>query len=52
MENQNSNSKLKSIIAILAVLLIGSLIYIFKLTSDAKELQTVVTTTKSDKGLF
>lgn len=49
MENQNSNSKLKSIIAILAVLLIGSLIYIFKLTSDAKELQTVVTTTKSDK---
>jgi hypothetical protein len=49
MENQNSNSKLKSIIAILAVLLIGSLIYIFKLTSDAKELQTVVTTNKSDK---
>jgi hypothetical protein len=49
MENQNSNSKLKSIIAILAVLLIGCLIYIFKLPSDAKELQTVVTTTKSDK---
>lgn len=49
MENQNSNSKLKSIIVLLAVLLIGSLIYIFKLTSDAKELQTVVTTTKSDK---
>jgi DNA repair exonuclease SbcCD ATPase subunit len=49
MENQNSNSKLKAIIAVLSVLLIGSLIYIFKLTSDAKELQTVVTTTKSDK---
>ncbi len=49
MENQNSNSKLKSIIVLLAVLLIGSLIYIFKLTSDAKEMQTVVTTTKSDK---
>ncbi|HOD10098.1 MAG TPA: hypothetical protein PLH25_05755 [Flavobacterium sp.] len=49
MENQNNNSKLKSIIALLAVLLIGSLIYIFKLTSDAKELQTVVTTTKSEK---
>jgi uncharacterized protein (DUF3084 family) len=49
MENQNSNSKLKSIIAILAVLLVGSLIYIFKLTSDAKELQNVVVTTQSDK---
>ncbi len=49
MENQNSNSKLKAIIAVLAILLVGSLIYIFKLTSDAKEMQTVVTTTKSDK---
>jgi DNA repair exonuclease SbcCD ATPase subunit len=49
MENQNGNSKLKAIIAILAILLVGSLIYIFKLTSDAKELQTVVTTTKSEK---
>jgi regulator of replication initiation timing len=50
METQNnSNSKLKSVIALLAILLIGSLIYIFKLTSDAKELQTVVTTTKSEK---
>ncbi|NMH24676.1 hypothetical protein [Flavobacterium solisilvae] len=49
MENQNSNSKLKAIIAVLSVLLIGSLFYIFKLTSEAKEMQTVVTTTKSDK---
>ena len=49
MENQNSNSKLKSIIIILAVLLVGSLIYIFKLTSDAKTLQNVVTVTKSEK---
>ncbi len=49
MENQNSNSKLKGIIALLAVLLIGSLIYIFKLTSDAKTLETTVTTTKSEK---
>jgi hypothetical protein len=39
MENQNGNSKLKAIIAILAILLVGSLIYIFKLTSDAKTLQ-------------
>ncbi len=49
MENQNSNSKLKAIIGILAVLLIGSLIYIFKLTSDAKTLETTVTTVTSEK---
>ena len=49
MENQNSHSKLQAIIGILAVLLIGSLIYIFKLTSDAKTLQTTVTTVKSEK---
>lgn len=49
MENQNNNSKLKAIIGILAVLLIGSLIYIFKLTSDAKTLETTVTTVRSEK---
>ncbi len=50
METQKSNSNLKAIIAILAVLLIGSLVYIFKMTSDAKSLQTELTTTKSDKA--
>jgi len=50
MENQKSNSNLKAIIAILAVLLVGSLVYIFKMTSDAKSLQTELTTTKSDKA--
>ncbi len=49
MENQNNHSKLKAIIGILAVLLIGSLIYIFKLTSDAKGLETTVVTVKSEK---
>ena len=49
MENKNDHSKLKAIIGILAVLLIGSLIYIFKLTSDAKTMQTTVTTVKSEK---
>lgn len=49
MENQKSNSNLKAVIAILAVLLIGSLVYIFKMTSDAKALQTELTSTKSDK---
>lgn len=49
MENQDNHSKLKAIIGVLAILLIGSLIYIFKLTSDAKTLQTTVTTVKSEK---
>jgi hypothetical protein len=49
MGNQDNNSKLKAIIVVLAILLIGSLIYIFKLTSDAKTLQTTVTTVKSEK---
>jgi len=49
MQNQDNHSKLKAIIAVLAILLIGSLIYIFKLTSDAKTLQTTVTTVKSEK---
>ena len=49
MGNQDNNSKLKAIIGVLAILLIGSLIYIFKLTSDAKTLQTTVTTVKSEK---
>ena len=50
METQKSNSNLKAIIAVLAVLLVGSLVYIFKMTSDAKSLQTELTTTKSDKA--
>jgi DNA repair exonuclease SbcCD ATPase subunit len=49
MENQSGNSKLKAVIAILAILLVGSLVYIFKLTSDAKTLQTTVVDTKSEK---
>lgn len=49
MENQKNNSNLKAIIAILAVLLVGSLVYIFKMTSDATALQTELSTTKTDK---
>lgn len=49
MQNQDNHSKLKAIIGVLTILLIGSLIYIFKLTSDAKTLQTTVTTVKSEK---
>jgi myosin heavy subunit len=49
MQNQDNHSKLKAIIGVLSILLIGSLIYIFKLTSDAKTLETTVTTVKSEK---
>ncbi len=49
MENQNNNSNLKAIIIILAILLVGSLVYVYKLTSDAKETQTTLTTTMSEK---
>jgi len=49
MENQSNNSKLKGIIGVLALLLVISLVYIFKLTSDAKTLEATVTTTTSEK---
>jgi len=49
MENQKSNKNLKIVIGILAVLLLGSLVCIFKMTSDAKTQQTVLTTTISEK---
>lgn len=51
MEDQQSNSgsSLKVIVAVLAVLLVGSLVYIFKITSDAKAVQTELTTTVSEK---
>ncbi len=49
MENQQSNSGLKIIIAVLAILLSGSLVYIFKLTSDSKVVQNELVKTVSEK---
>lgn len=50
MENpKNNNSSLKAIIAVLAVLLIGSLVYIFKLSSDTDVVKTELTTTLTEK---
>jgi uncharacterized membrane protein len=46
MENQNSNSKLKAIIVILAILLAGSLAYMYKMSSDAKTTQTTLVSDK------
>ncbi|MBA4275718.1 hypothetical protein [Flavobacterium sp.] len=53
MEEQqnNSSSSLKVIIAILAILLAGSLVYIYKITTDAKQVQTELTKTVSEKDL-
>lgn len=50
MENPNkNNSSLKAVIAVLAVLLIGSLVYIFKLSSDSDVVKTELTTTLTEK---
>lgn len=49
MENQKSNSSLKAVIAVLAVLLVGSLVYIFKMTSDNELVKTELKTTMTEK---
>ncbi|OXG00509.1 myosin-like protein [Flavobacterium araucananum] len=50
MENpKNNNSSLKAVIAVLAVLLIGSLVYIFKLSSDTDVVKSELTTTMTEK---
>jgi len=48
-QNQKNNSSLKAIVVVLALLLVGSLVYIFKMTNDAKTLQTEITTVKTEK---
>lgn len=40
MENQKNNSSLKAIIVVLAILLAGSLAYMYKISSDAKTTET------------
>ena len=50
MENpEKNNSSLKAVIAVLAVILIGSLVYIFKLSSDTDVVKTELTTTMTEK---
>lgn len=48
-ENQKSNSSLKAVVIVLALLLVGSLVYIFKLTNDTTTLETTVTKTLTEK---
>ncbi|HEY0047536.1 MAG TPA: hypothetical protein VGB44_12580 [Flavobacterium sp.] len=47
MENQRSNSGLKIIIAVLALLLIGSLVYMYKMSSDAKATESTLVDEKT-----
>jgi Holliday junction resolvase len=49
MESQKNNSGLKAVVVVLALLLVGSLFYIYTLTSDAKVMNTELTTVKSEK---
>jgi hypothetical protein len=49
MENQKSSSSLKAVIAVLAVLLVGSLVYIFKVTSDVSTVQTELKSSMTEK---
>ncbi|MBC5839427.1 hypothetical protein [Flavobacterium muglaense] len=49
MENQKSNSGLKAVIAVLAVLLVGSLVYIFKVSAEAKTVETKLESTMTEK---
>ena len=49
MENQKSSSSLKAVIVVLAVLLVGSLVYIFKMTSDTDVVKTELKTTLTEK---
>lgn len=49
MENQRSSSGLKAVIAVLAILLVGSLIYIYKMTSDAEVVKTELKITLTEK---
>ncbi|WP_158728290.1 MULTISPECIES: hypothetical protein [unclassified Flavobacterium] len=49
MENPKSSSSLKAVVAILAILLVGSLVYIFKITSDAEVVKTELGTTLTEK---
>lgn len=49
MENKQNNSSLKAVIAVLAILLVGALVYIFKMTSDNQEVKTELSSTLTEK---
>ncbi len=49
MENQKGNSNLKAIVIVLLLLLLGSLGYIFKMSTDAEIVRTELKTTLTEK---
>ena len=49
MENQKGNSNLKTIVIVLVLLLLGSLGYIFKMSTDAEVVRTELKTTLTEK---
>ncbi len=49
MENQKNNSNLKAIVVVLLLLLLGSLGYIFKMSTDAEIVRTELKTTLTEK---
>ncbi|MGQ7947484.1 hypothetical protein [Flavobacterium sp. WC2509] len=49
MENQKNNSSLKAVIAVLAILLVGSLVYIFKMSSEVESVHTEIVKVGSEK---
>ena len=49
MENQKSSSSLKAVVVVLAVVLVGSLVYIFKMTSDTEVVKTELKSTLTEK---
>ena len=49
MEQSKSNSNLKAVIVVMALLLVGSLAYIFKLSNDVSLNQTKIVTITSEK---
>jgi regulator of replication initiation timing len=49
MENQKNNSSLKAVIAVLAILLVGSLVYIFKMSSEVDTVNTEITKVSTEK---
>ncbi|MEL1242996.1 hypothetical protein AAEO56_01870 [Flavobacterium sp. DGU11] len=49
MENQKNNSSLKAIIIVLSILLVGSLIFMYKMSTDNKDVEKKLETTLSEK---
>ena len=49
MENQKNNSNLKAVVVVLLLLLLGSLGYIFKMSTDAEIVRTEMKTTLTEK---